>query len=41
MPLHKKGSKGILYITKYIDDDLVVGNPEAINDAIKQLKKKG
>lgn len=37
----KKSSKGIVYIALYVDDNLLVGHPEAIDDAIQQMKKHG
>ena len=41
MPLHQKSAKAIVYIALYIDDNLMAGNTEAIDDAITVLKKKG
>ena len=37
MPLHKEKCKGIVDIALYADDNLMVVNPEAINEAIKDL----
>ena len=37
----KKSSKGIVFITLYVDDNLLVGHPDAIEDAIQQMKKHG
>ena len=39
--MKKDGSKGIMYIALYINDNLMVVNPEAIDDAIKHLGKEG
>ncbi len=30
-----------MIVAKYVDDNLIVGNPEAIEDTIEQLKKNG
>ena len=40
MPLYEKSAKGIAYITLYIDDNLMVGNPEAIDEDIEPFWKK-
>ena len=37
----KKSSKGIVFIARYVDDNLLVGHPDAIEDAIQQMKKRG
>ena len=37
----KKNTKGIIYIASYVDDDLMIGNPEAIDKVLEQLKKNG
>ena len=36
----KKSAKDIVYIALYTDDNLMIGNLAAINEAIKALKKK-
>ena len=33
--------KGIVYIASYIDDNLMIGDIAAIDDAIEALKNKG
>ena len=37
----KKSAKGIVYIALYINDILMVGNVDAIDDAITALKNNG
>jgi hypothetical protein len=37
----KNSSLGIVFIALYVDDNLLVGHPKAIKDAIKQMKKHG
>ena len=37
----KRSAKGIVYIALYVDDNLMIGNIAAINDAILALKNKG
>ena len=37
----KKSTKGIVYVTLYTDDNLMIESPESINDAAEQLKKNG
>ena len=37
----KKSSKGIGYKALYIDDNLMVGNPEAIDEITEALWKNG
>ena len=36
-----KSLKGIMFIALYVDDNLLVGHPDAIEDAIQQMKKHG
>ena len=38
MPLHKKCAKGTDYVAFYVDDNLMVGNVKATEDAITTLK---
>ena len=33
----KKSEKGVVYITLYMDDILLIGNPEAVEEAIGLL----
>mgnify|MGYP006210543549 CR=1 FL=1 len=33
--------KGVVFVAIYVDDNLIVGHPEAIEDTIEQLKKNG
>ena len=33
----KKSAKGLLYVTLYVDDDLMIGNVKAIDNAIATL----
>ena len=35
----KKSLKGIIYVALYVDDNLMMGNPKAIDKAVEQLKK--
>ena len=35
----KKSEKGIVYVALYIDDNLMIGDIEAINEAITALKE--
>ena len=37
----KKSPNGIVFIAIYVDDNLLVGYPDAIEDAIQQMKKHG
>jgi histone deacetylase 1/2 len=37
----KYSSLGIVFIALYVDDNLLVGHPKAIEDAIQQMKKHG
>jgi hypothetical protein len=37
----KMSSKGLVFIAIYVDDCLIVGNKEAIKDAIEGLKSHG
>ena len=37
----KKSEKGIVYVALYVDDNLMIGNVEAINNSIAALKKNG
>ena len=37
----KKSSLGIVFIALYVDDNLLIGHPKAIEDAIEQMKKHG
>ena len=37
----KKSAKGVVYTTYYIDDNLMVGNPEATDEAIGTLQDSG
>ena len=37
--LYKKSKLGICYVALYVDDNLFVGHPAAIDDAIKKLKE--
>ena len=37
----KQSSLGIVFIALYVDDNLLVGHPKAIEDAIQQMKKHG
>jgi hypothetical protein len=37
----RKSLLGIVFIALYLDDNLLVGHPKAINDAIQQVKKHG
>ena len=37
----KKSAKGIVYIALYIDDNLMIGDMAAMDDAIEALKIKG
>ena len=37
----KKSSKGIVYIALYMDDNLMVGDVEAISHAISSIKSNG
>ena len=41
MPLHKKKQKSIVYVTLYVDNNLMTGNVEAIDKAITALKENG
>ena len=41
MPLVKKSVKGLLYIALYVDNNLMVGDVKAIDDAISALKNNG
>ena len=35
----KMSEKGMVYVALYVDDDLMLGDIEAINEAITSLKK--
>ena len=35
----KQSTKGIVYVALYIDDNLMIGIPDAIDEAVEQLKK--
>ena len=37
----KRSAKGIVYVALYVDDNLMIGNKAAIDDAILALKNKG
>ena len=37
----KKSMKGIVYVALYVEDNLMVGNIAAIDNAIEALKNKG
>ena len=37
----KKNNKGMCFIAIYVDDNLLVGNREAIKETIKDLKANG
>jgi hypothetical protein len=37
----KNSSLGIVFIALSVDDNLLVGHPKAIEDAIEQMKKHG
>lgn len=37
----KRSSKGLVYIALFVDDNLLVGHPAAIKDAIEQMKRHG
>ena len=37
----KKSKKGLVLIALYVDDNLMIGHPKAIKDAIKEMKKFG
>ena len=39
MPLYEKSAKSLVYVAFYVDDDLMMGNLKAIDDAVEQLKK--
>ena len=41
MPLYEKSAKGIVDVALYVDDNLMVGNPEAIDKAIDALWQHG
>ena len=34
-PMHQKIKKGIIHVSFYIDDDLVIGNPEKTDPTVK------
>ena len=40
MPLCEKSKNGIVYVALYIDDNLMTGNVEDIDDDITALKEK-
>ncbi len=35
----KKSKLGMCYVAIYVDDNLIVGHPKAVEDAIQQLKE--
>ncbi len=37
----KQYEKGVVFVEIYVDDNLIVGHPDAIEDTIEQLKKNG
>ena len=37
----KRGKKGTVFLCLYVDDNLLIGDQAAIDDAIKQMKQKG
>ena len=37
----KKSKKGLVFIALYVDDNLMVGHPKAIDEAIEGMKKHG
>ena len=37
----KKGAKGIVYVGLYVDDNFIVGNPEAIDEVIETSQENG
>ena len=39
--IYKKSTKGIVYIGLYVDDNLMVGNSETIDQALESLQKHG
>ena len=38
-PYLKKSEKGVVYVALYVNDDLMVGHPEAISESIAALKQ--
>ena len=39
MPIFKTSKLGVCFIILYVDDNLVIGHPKAVNDTIDQLKE--
>ncbi len=39
MPNHEEVKKGLVFIALYVDDNLMVGNLNAIDDAIEGMKE--
>ena len=39
MPIFKKSKLDICYIVIYVDNNLIIGHPEAVDDTIDQLRK--
>ena len=39
MPIFKRSKLGICFIVLYVDDNLIIGHPEAVDDTIDQLRK--
>ena len=39
MPLYEKSAKGILYLDIYVDDNVMVGKPKLIDEAMGALQK--
>ncbi len=37
----KQYKKCVVFVPRYVDDNLIVGHPEAIEDIIEQLRKNG
>ena len=39
MPLYQKQCKGVVYVAIYVDDNLVIGSPKAIDEAVEQIEQ--
>ena len=39
VPIFKKSKFGICFIVLYVDDNLIIGHPKAVDDTIDQLSK--
>ncbi len=37
----KRFQKGVVFMAIYVDDNMIVGHPKAIDDTIEQLEKNG